>query len=268
MHLQRLITGLAALPLLIWLIFAGGGAFAGFIGVVALISMWEYYRIIYRGDNQIIWSPIALAGYLTALLAVGAAHLGEIGLVAGALAINFIGCGLLSAIQFKNDPKDVDVVAKQVFGSVYISLMLGLIVLLRNSPDGTAWIFFLLFLVFFGDIGAYYAGTYYGKNKLCPSVSPKKTVEGALGGLAASVAIGIVFKLVFLPDLPFVNCLLMFLCVGFVAPFGDLFESTLKRVGNIKDSGFILPGHGGLLDRVDALLFAVPVVYLFKTYIL
>lgn len=268
MHIQRLITGLAALPLLIWLISTGGGAFAAFIGVVALISLWEYYRIIYQSDKQIMWSPISLVGYLSALLAVGGGHLGEVGLVAGALAVNFIGCGLLSAIQFKNDPEDVVVVAKQVCGSVYISLMLGFIVLLRKGPDGAAWVFFLLFLVFFGDIGAYYAGTYYGKKKLCPAVSPGKTLEGALGGLMASVGAGIVFKLIFLPDLPFGKCLLMFMCIGFMAPLGDLFESTLKRVGNIKDSGVILPGHGGLLDRIDALLFALPVAYLFKTYIL
>ena len=98
-------------------------------------------------------------------------------------------------------------------------------------------------------------------------MSPKKTVEGALGGFAASAAVGAIFKIFFLPDLAWDDTLALFLCVGIVAPFGDLFESVLKRIGGIKDSGSILPGHGGMLDRIDALLFAIPVVYLFRVFV-
>lgn len=268
MHLQRWITALVILPFLIWLIVNGGIAFSLFIGAVAAISLWEYYHIVFHDNPRATGSPVVLLGYFSAALMIGAAHTGDVGLVAAALAVNCIGCGLLTVARFGDDPTVTASVGKQVQGSVYVALFLSFLVLMRQGPDGGAWVFFLLFIVFFGDIGAYYAGRYYGNRKLCPSVSPGKTVEGALGGLLASVGIGIVFKLVFLPDVPLGRSIIMFLCIGIVAPLGDLFESTMKRVGNIKDSGVILPGHGGLLDRIDAVLFAIPVAYLFKTYVL
>jgi phosphatidate cytidylyltransferase len=141
-------------------------------------------------------------------------------------------------------------------------------VLLRGDPDGAAWIFFLLTLVFLGDIGAFYAGSYLGKHKLCPSVSPGKTVEGSVGGLAANIGIGTVFQFFFLPSLSWGTSILFFLCAGIAGQIGDLFESEFKRFSGVKDSGVILPGHGGILDRIDALLFAAPVAYFFKEYIM
>jgi len=130
------------------------------------------------------------------------------------------------------------------------------------------WIFFLLFIVFSGDTGAYYVGSYLGRHKLCPSISPGKTIEGAVGGVISSVIIGYGFKMMVLPQLNPSATIALIIVVNLAAQAGDLFESELKRAGNIKDSGAILPGHGGLLDRIDALLFAAPVIYLFKAYIM
>jgi len=111
-------------------------------------------------------------------------------------------------------------------------------------------------------------GSYFGQHKLCPTVSPKKTIEGALGGLAASLGSGALIKHFFLPLLPWGLSLLFFLSINIAGQVGDLFESQIKRVAHIKDSGAILPGHGGVLDRIDALLFAAPVAYIFKEYLL
>jgi len=120
-------------------------------------------------------------------------------------------------------------------------------------------------LFFSGDIGALYVGTFLGRHKLCPSVSPKKTIEGALGGLAANLMIGLTVKAFFLPSLSWGHAILLILLIGIAGQIGDLFESILKRTAGIKDSGGILPGHGGMLDRIDALLFAGPVAWIFKS---
>jgi phosphatidate cytidylyltransferase len=107
-----------------------------------------------------------------------------------------------------------------------------------------------------------------GRHKLCPAVSPNKTIEGTVGGLAANVCAGALFKVFFFPLLQWNLSVLFFLCIGVAGQVGDLFESKLKRVANLKDSGALLPGHGGFLDRIDALLFAAPIAYFFIEHIL
>ena len=170
----------------------------------------------------------------------------------------------LSLPLFKDDPQAPALVAKQVLGLVYIPLFLSFLVLIRFSPDGIAWLFWPLLIVFAGDTGAFYAGTYLGRHKLCPWVSPKKTIEGSLGGLAANVAVALGYKALLLPDLATVPCILFALIIGVAGQVGDLFASEFKRSAGVKDSGTLLPGHGGFLDRLDALLFASPLAYLLK----
>ena len=141
-------------------------------------------------------------------------------------------------------------------------------VIFMVSPLPLLWTFWLLLLVIAGDTGAFYTGSFLGRHKLCPSVSPGKTIEGAVGGISAALAAGLVFKFFFLPDLPWISCILFLICIGIIAPVGDLFESMLKREGGLKDSGAWMPGHGGILDRIDALLFAALPAYCFKVYLL
>ena len=132
------------------------------------------------------------------------------------------------------------------------------------QDQGAQWIFLLWCVIFAGDTGAYYVGKNFGQRKLCPSVSPGKTVEGALGGIAAHIVVGSLAKLILLPELGWAMSLLFFVCAGIAGQTGDLFESILKRSAGIKDSSNILPGHGGILDRIDALIMAGPVAYFFK----
>ncbi|MFZ5570988.1 MAG: phosphatidate cytidylyltransferase [Thermodesulfobacteriota bacterium] len=268
MHAQRWITALVALPFLIWLIYQGGLVFSMFIGLVSLIGLWEYYHIVCRDTEDIVRSPIAITGFITGILTAAAAHAGAEAVVPTLLALDLAVAGFFGLVRYKREPEAMALVMKQVAGVVYVPLMLAQIVMLRRDPHGAAWVFFLLFLVFFGDIGAFYAGRFWGRRKLYPAVSPGKTIEGALGGLGASVGIGFLFRALFLPELPLGGCLILFLGVGVAGPMGDLFESALKRAANVKDSGTILPGHGGLLDRIDALLFAAPLAFFFKAYIL
>ena len=270
MHLRRWLTGIIALPLLVVLIWKGGSPlFAMFIGIVCVVCLWEYARIVFGNDQgrmnaKAIPSLLFIAGPVI----IWAAHASRFDIIVIVISVNLVVAGLLSLFRFESDKTVVDTVARQVGGIVYIPLFLSCLVMMRRGDSGIQWVLFLLCMVFAGDTAALYAGTYLGRHKLCPAISPGKTVEGAIGGLAASIALGSLYKVLFLPALSWKACLVIFPVVFAAALVGDLFESELKRVANVKDSGKILPGHGGLLDRIDALLFAAPVTYVLKTVVL
>lgn len=268
MHLKRWITGLTALPFLIFLIYKGGNFFTGLVSIVCLLALCEYFRIVFNPGGKAISGVILLLGLFSGQCIIWAAHRNAPDLILGAIAFNLILSALFSLTQFKSDPFILENTSKQIQGMVYIPLLLSFLVLIRDSADGMHWIFFLTGIIFAGDIGAFYAGTYLGRHKLCPSVSPGKTIEGSIGGLAANVGFGALFQYFFLPTLPWGSSVLLFLSIGIAGQVGDLFESEFKRFSRVKDSGVILPGHGGILDRIDALLFAAPVAYFFKEYIL
>jgi len=266
MHLKRWITFLVALPILVFIIYKGGVVFAVVISVVSLLTLWEYFRVVLDTDESML-AGIPLMAFITAPAIFWIGYANAFGLVLGLIAINLITCGAVSIVQFKNKPLVLETVKYQVQGIIYIPLLLLFLVLIRNGTDGMLWLVLLLCVIFAGDTSAYYFGTYLGRHKLAPAVSPGKTIEGALGGLAANLAVGAGFKALFLPDLPWVLSIILFLVLGITGQVGDLFESELKRASNIKDSGGLLPGHGGFLDRIDALLFAAPVAYMFKEYV-
>ncbi len=268
MHLQRLITAAVALPLLILLILKGSSLlFSALIAVVAAFGMREYFRIVQGGEADGIPVILQGLGYLACPVVVFSANHASPHLLVAAVALNVLLAGILALYRYGEDPKVLDALPRQIQGVVYLPLLLSYLVLLRNGENGNIWVFLLLVLVFAGDTGAFYVGRRFGKHKLCPSVSPGKTVEGFFGGLSATFLLGIVFTKIFLPELSFIKAMALFLTVGIAGPLGDLYESAMKRRGMIKDSGSILPGHGGILDRIDALLFAAPLCYLFKIFI-
>lgn len=273
MHLKRWITGLSALPFLIYLIYMGGTPFALSVAVVSVVALWEYFKIAFAApDPSDGTGPrlgvIHLIGILTAPAIIWTANKFSVDMVICILALNLILCALVSFTRFKTDQRVIETVVKTGQALIYIPLMLAFAVLVRNGSDGMRWLFFILAIVFAGDIGALYAGTYLGRHKLCPSVSPGKTIEGSLGGLLGNVAVGALIKLIFFPRLLWGESILFFMVLGIVGQIGDLYESEFKRAAGVKDSGVILPGHGGILDRIDALLFALPVAYFFKKFIL
>ena len=149
----------------------------------------------------------------------------------------------------------------QAMGLIYLPLLLGHLVLLRQLPDGRGWVFLVLFAVMACDSLAYFVGSSIGKHKLYPAVSPKKSIEGGLGGLVGSCLGVWLAAALFLPDFGMQLIILVGLLIGVVGQIGDLFQSLLKRACGVKDSGGIFPGHGGILDRLDSLLFAFPLAY-------
>jgi phosphatidate cytidylyltransferase len=266
-HFKRWITGLIALPFLIFAVYSGGIAFFLLVGFAGMCSLWEYFRIVFNADRQILSNFIVRWGFGVSLAMLGAAYIADLSSVVVLVASNLVVIGLISVFQYKSVPAVIEIVSRQIQGIVYIPLLLSFLILMRRDFDGMTWIFLLLGIIFAGDISAYYVGSYLGRHKLAPSISPGKTVEGAIGGLAGNLLVGSIGKIFFLPDLAWGFSICFILATGIAGQVGDLFESELKRSSKIKDSGGILPGHGGFLDRIDALLFASPVAYFFKVYI-
>ena len=147
-----------------------------------------------------------------------------------------------------------------IFGYVYLVFLPLLLPSLRVGARGLHFVILFFLIVWAGDTGAYFAGRKYGKRKLFPVISPKKTQEGAIGGLLAGLGVTLIYKLAFLPSLHWTGVVIMPLVVGVTAIIGDLCESFLKRAFDKKDSGSLLPGHGGLLDRFDSVIFSLPVM--------
>jgi phosphatidate cytidylyltransferase len=262
MHSKRLITGLIAAPPLIAVIYAGGIWLTILVTAAALVAFMEYNRIVYSSVKRSLPGPIPVVGFLTIPALCWAAHVGRLDHLLAALLINFVLTGMLSLFTFGRDARVLEIVQRQIQGILYIPLILSLLILIRREPDGFLWIFTLVLTVFAGDTLAYFTGTYLGRHKLCPSISPGKTIEGSLGGLGANILAALIMKIFFPAEVGWAQLLLFCLLTGIAGQIGDLFESQLKRISGVKDSGRLLPGHGGMLDRIDALLFASPVAYL------
>ena len=269
MHLKRWLTSIVALPFLIFFIYKGGAfLFATFICLLSIISFWEYSRIVFK--NATIPPPgiLLFLACITGPAIIFASFYRWFNLVPLLIAINLIFSSLISIFYFKKDASILEAVAKLIKGLVYIPLFLSYLVIIRSGENGMESIFLILLLIILSDTGAFYAGTCFGRHKLAPLVSPGKTMEGSVGGLGATLLGGMLYRYYFMPQLNLGMAVLFFFCIGIAGQTGDLFESLLKRRAGVKDSGNILPGHGGVLDRIDALLFASPVAYLFMEYLL
>ena len=152
-----------------------------------------------------------------------------------------------------------------IMGPFYICLPLAFLAKIARLPQGQIWVFFILAVTFAGDTFSFYSGRLLGRHKLT-QISPGKTWEGALGGLTANLVSAGVFGYLLFPSLSIISIMVLGIVIGISGQVGDLAESMLKRISNIKDSGKILPGHGGILDRIDSLLFAIPALYIYLTY--
>ena len=234
----------------------GGWWFAGFIALVMMVGVGEFYATV---RSQEI-SPLALFGLIgVALMALGAQVSGA-GAIAGWAAAVTTAVILFYSLSSRANP--LDDAAVTVGGMVWVGL-LSFAILFAKGPSPVASIMFLVLLVVFNDMGGYFVGRAFGRRKLAPVVSPAKTVEGFFGGLVATVAVAAV--LATFPAweaIGFGQAIAAALLVSVIAPIGDLIESMVKRSLGVKDMGSVLPGHGGILDRIDGFIVTVPAVYL------
>jgi phosphatidate cytidylyltransferase len=246
---SRILVAAAGIPLVLWLVFLGGWPMFGLAAVAALIALHELYWMTRT------LRPVVLAGYLGALAALlGATMGGADWALAGlmsTLVIAFVIKGGVSTVS----------VSVTVLGVAWIGLGLAHALLLRDIDEhGVLAVLTVLLAVWAGDAGAYFIGLLFGRHKLAPTVSPGKTWEGLIAGIVATI--GVTFLALYEANfLSIPESLVLGAVIAIAAPLGDLFESALKRDADVKDSGRLLAGHGGVLDRIDALLFAWVAAY-------
>jgi len=279
--LARISVAAATIPLILWICYQGGWWLFGMISLFAMIGAVEF--LINEGHRLTrvhFWLGFMAVVAILSRLAVGIAGVGgDLQSVTGlffteALWI-VLALFLLSAMLFATGKESPDLLFKRhvrlIWGVIYIGLLYPFVFLLGDTlylpyPDsfsGGDCLLFLFGLLWVGDTAAMGIGSWLGKHKLAPTVSPNKTVEGFVGGLLGAVAIGILMLFWKFSSVPWYHVLLIALGCSIFGQLGDLVESMWKRSLGIKDSSAIIPGHGGVMDRFDSLLFAAPFMYVY-----
>ena len=293
--LKRIATAVVLIPIVVLLVLrAPIPLVATVTGIIALLTVKEFLKLTESYGVQPLRLPIYIfTGLFFALLAINAGN--EKPLLSTAIFVYALGFAaalapflfLTIAMRRESLSSGYPAAAAAVFAFVYIALPLGMLVQLRQQWAGAFFLLYLLLVVWAGDIFAYFVGKSIGRHLLAPRISPKKTWEGTIASLAASVAVG---WLMFTYAEPISSAFLRWNLItrrdglfGLEAPqigpilaltvvlniagqLGDLVESLIKRGANVKDSGALLPGHGGMLDRIDALLFAAPILWYYAAW--
>jgi phosphatidate cytidylyltransferase len=293
--LKRIATAVVLIPVVLALILrAPIPVLAVVAGAVALITIHEFLKLTESyGVRPLRWPTYIFVGIFFVLLALNPGN--EKPLLSTAIFIYCLGFAAalapflaLSTLMLRVDPRSgYPAAAASVFAFTYVALPMAMLVQLRQQWAGAFYLLYLLLVVWAGDIFAYFVGKAVGRHLMSPRVSPKKTWEGAVASLAASVGVGWVMFHYALPisssllraglierrdglfglEQPAMGpVILLTIALNIAAQLGDLVESLIKRGAGVKDSGAILPGHGGMLDRIDAMLFAAPVLWFYAAW--
>lgn len=296
----RVLTAIVALAIVLPILFFGGVPGAQVLCVAAAcLGLWEYGGLrtppSSRG-NRLFAMVLASLPILAAGMQVAPAPSEEIlsgmerllrskepgpivhpvgpDYVLLALGVVFLTIPIAAVLRPKEIERAPERIAATLFGVIYLGFTLSFCVMLRAMPNGLEWICVGLAVVWLGDTGAYLGGRAFGRHKLHERVSPKKTWEGAITGLLTSVAAALAMREAFRllgawegTELRTIDCIAVGVVGGLLGQLGDLAESLLKRAVGVKDSGHMFPGHGGMLDRIDALLFALPGVYFYVKFV-
>jgi phosphatidate cytidylyltransferase len=254
--LSRVLVVVVLLPLVIGLVYLGGWWLFGLALAGGLLALHELYVMV--RDLR----PLVLGGYLGFVATLLGLQLGGLEWMLGGLLVTFVFAfvvyGLGGVRQSATSSFGVT-----LLGVVWVGAGLGCLLLIRDIPDFGFWaVMAVLFTVFAADTGAFFVGRTFGRHRLAPAISPAKSWEGFAGGVAAAVGMSFVILYKDRDDfLSIPQSLLLGLVIAFAAVLGDLFESAIKRDLEVKDSGRVLGGHGGVLDRLDSLLWAGPAAY-------
>jgi phosphatidate cytidylyltransferase len=247
--LSRVLVTIVGVPIVLYLVYLGDWWMFGLATFAALVALHELY-VMARGLR-----PLVLAGYAGALATLLGAHLGGAEWMVGGFMLTLVLAFLLYGIAETRQTATVTM-GSTVLGAAWIALGLGHLLLLRDLPEhGRLAVFTVLLAVFADDTAAYLVGRWLGRHKLAPALSPGKTWEGFVAGTAAAIAVAF-FALYEQDFLTIPQSIALGLAIALAGAAGDLFESALKRDLKVKDSGQLLGGHGGMLDRIDSLLFA------------
>lgn len=248
--MKRILSSVLILPLLVLFVLKAPPVwFVGFVALIAALALYEFYAM-FKLD-----ASMRALGVVLGTLTLVTAYLGEF---REAVLASVLAAGTVRLFLKSDFTGSMAEVAMVVLGIVYIPGLLGFLVDLRMIDP--AFVLYMLAAVWGGDALAYYVGTSIGRHKLYPSISPNKTVEGAAASFVGGALGALVIRFIFLDGIPIWAAVVTGMAVGGVTILGDLIESMFKRDANIKDSGVIIPGHGGFLDKVDGSLFAAPVL--------
>jgi len=261
----RLATAAVAIPALwLFIVYAPAGAFAAFIVVVTAIGLGEYFAMALPEHL-----PERVAGTIFGLLVAAGVATRDPNLWGAGMSLTVIA-GLAFPIARHTDlAAAVYRLGLQLLGVLYVGFFMPHITLMRELPNGEGWrwVLFTVAAVFGSDSGGYFAGRAFGRHQLLPEVSPKKTIEGAVGAVVGAVLSALLIHVLVHPSLDTTEVIVLGVVLSALAQFGDLCESALKRAFCAKDSGWIIPGHGGILDRLDSLLFPFVFTYYYAAVV-
>lgn len=263
--LKRWLTGLILAPILVLIIvFGSKEIFAALVVLFILGGVWEYNHMVFgKGFLREKIESLFFAIIIPLLVLTG-----DNQYMLATLAFSILLVFILFVLSVKESTFDFIAVAKVIFGIMYIPFLMSYFIAVRLMDNGIVWIVFVLVLAFIGDIAALYVGKYFGKHKLVPLVSPGKTVEGLIGLVVGSTAACLIYSYYFLPEIPLGHVAVMAFVGGIIGQLGDICESAIKRSYGLKDASAILPGHGGILDRLDCLIFIAPFVYYYRIFVI
>ncbi len=258
---QRIITTAIGLPLLIIIVWLGNPWFALGIAALAVLAGIEFYKICHMTGLK----PAYILGLATIALLCFSFYcpLAEVKLILIAILIVISGIWFIFA---RNEHRHFNNLAWTLAGVLYIGLLLSYWGEIRNFPSGERWILWIIFIIMSGDISAFFIGRAWGKHFLAPSLSPKKTWEGATSGFIISIIIAFAFAWLFSLSIRPIGILITGMLVSILAQLGDLLESLLKRDSKIKDTGNFFPGHGGVLDRIDSYMLSGVFAYYYISF--
>ncbi len=257
--MKRIIPGLVLAAG--WLALLLGGSFISFwcvIIAVGIVGGYEYVRMTFGSDLSFVDCLVLALLLILPVLFVGYLQASGLG---GGLFLSFFFSSFYVVFRYKELTEPYTFFIQLGFGSLYVGFLLAHLLLLWFLPEGNYWLILLTTITAGSDTGAYYFGSYLGRHKLCPAISPKKTIEGALGGVVCGSGIALIASYFLFGSFNIPVILPVAVMLVFAAIIGDLAESVLKRGTNTKDSGKLLLGHGGILDRVDSMLVAAPLLY-------
>jgi len=264
-YVKRWLTGiLLAAVMLAVIIFASAEILAAIITIFIIGGVWEYNRIVF--GKRFLKEKIEI--YIFAVIIPAVVLFGTSQLLVSVLTFCILCVFILFLWSVKESTFDVLLVAKVIFGIMYIPLLTSHFILLRLLENGVYWILLVLIISIVGDTAGLYVGKYFGKNKLSVLVSPGKTIEGTIGLVSGSVLGSLIFSYFFFRDVSCVHILIISFVGSIIGQLGDLCESAIKRNYGLKDASSLLPGHGGLLDRMDSLIFIAPFVYYYRIFVI
>ncbi len=264
--MKRILTALVLIPpLLAILLLAPAWSFLLLAEAVALAAVHEFLGLAQRGGYR----PFRIIGYAATALLTVSFH-PDVPAGNWTVLVVLVAVGLAAVGRGAPSGKTLGEVSATVLGVLYAGLLSGAVVGLRYAlPDGVgrSWVFILLMVILLGDTGAYYTGRALGRRPLATKLSPKKTIEGLVGGLAVSILTAALLGPFLIPHLDRIQAAGLGLLLGLLGAAGDLFESLLKRAVGVKDTSSLFPGHGGILDRLDGVFFAAPALWLYVRFV-